>query len=44
MVPLTRDHRNLVVVRSLSESFAMPGMPVSYCVAHPCLLYTSRCV
>ncbi len=35
MVPLTRDHRNLVVVRSLSESFAMPGMPVSYCVAHP---------
>ena len=35
MVPLTRDHRNLVVVRSLCESFAMPGVPVSYCVAHP---------
>ena len=32
---LAPDHRNLVVVRSLSESFAMPGMPVSYCVAHP---------
>ncbi len=35
MVPLTRDHRNLVVVRSLSESFALPGVPMSYCVAHP---------
>lgn len=35
MVALTREHRNLIVVRSLSESFAMPGVPVSYCVAHP---------
>lgn len=35
MVPLTLEHRNLVVVRSLSDSYAIPGMPVSFCVAHP---------
>ncbi|MCL1798430.1 MAG: aminotransferase class I/II-fold pyridoxal phosphate-dependent enzyme [Eggerthellaceae bacterium] len=35
MVPLTESYRNLVIVRSLSHSFAMPGVPISYCVAHP---------
>ena len=34
-VPLVAEHRNLVVVRSLCEPFAMPGIPVSYCIAHP---------
>ncbi len=34
-VPLTTEHRNLVVIRSLCEPFAMPGIPVSYCIAHP---------
>lgn len=35
MVPLTATHKNLVVVRSLCESFAMPGIPISFCIAHP---------
>ena len=32
---LTSQYRNLIVVRSLSESFALSGIPVSYCIAHP---------
>ncbi|MFR1640302.1 MAG: hypothetical protein ACLSVD_14765 [Eggerthellaceae bacterium] len=35
MVSLVNEHRNLVVVRSLCEPFAMPGIPISYCIAHP---------
>ncbi len=35
MVPLTKQYSNLIVVRSFSQSFALPGTPVSYCVAHP---------
>ncbi|BAK44634.1 histidinol-phosphate transaminase [Eggerthella sp. YY7918] len=35
MIPLVHEYRNLVVVRSLCEPFAMPGIPISYCVAHP---------
>ena len=35
MVGLVKEHRNLVVVRSLCEPYAMPGIPISYCVAHP---------
>lgn len=35
MVDLTQTYRNLIVVRSFSNSFAMPGVPISYCVAHP---------
>lgn len=35
MVPLVAEHRNLVVVRSFCEPFAMPGVPISYCIAHP---------
>lgn len=35
MVPLVTEHRNLVVVRSFCEPFAMPGIPISYCIAHP---------
>lgn len=35
MVSLVPEHRNLVVVRSFCEPFAMPGIPVSYCIAHP---------
>ena len=34
-VPLVKEHRNLVVVRSFCDPFAMPGIPLSYCVAHP---------
>lgn len=35
MASLTREHKNLIVIRSFSESFAMAGAPVSYCIAHP---------
>lgn len=35
MMPLVKEHRNLVIVRSLCEPYAMPGIPISYCVAHP---------
>lgn len=35
MVPLVTEHQNLVVVQSLCESYALSGIPISYCVAHP---------
>ena len=35
MVPLTSRYRNLIVIRSLVETYALDGTPVSYCVAHP---------
>ncbi len=35
MAPLVRDYRNLVVIQSFSEQYAMPGAHVSYCIAHP---------
>ena len=50
MVSLVNEHRNLVVVRSLCEPFAMPGIPISYCIAHPDTIaqitrfYDSSCV
>ena len=33
--PLVWDYKNLVVVQSFSEQYAMPGLHVSYCIAHP---------
>lgn len=35
MVSLTEKHRNLIVIRSLINTFAMPGVPISYFIAHP---------
>lgn len=35
MVALTETYRNLIVIRSLTNTFAMPGVPISYFVAHP---------
>lgn len=35
MVPLVQDYRNLIIIQSFAEEFAMPGAPVSYCIAHP---------
>ena len=35
MVPLVSENKNLIVVQSFSEQYAMPGMHVSYCIAHP---------
>lgn len=41
-VPLTRKYRNLVVVRTPSVTFGMPGVPISYMVAHPDLIEQVR--
>ena len=35
MIGLTEKYRNLIVIRSFSNSFATPGVPISYCIAHP---------
>ena len=35
MVPLVQDYRNLIIIQSFTEQYAMPGAPVSYCIAHP---------
>lgn len=35
MVSLTESYPNLVVIRSFCETFAMPCIPLSYCIAHP---------
>ncbi len=35
VAPLTSEYKNLIVVQSLSEEFALPGIHVSYCIAHP---------
>jgi threonine-phosphate decarboxylase len=34
-VPLTDRYHNLIVVRNPSTTFGMPGVPISYAVAHP---------
>ena len=33
--PLVEQYRNLVVVQTFVEQYALPGTPVSYCIAHP---------
>lgn len=35
MAKLTEEYRNLIVIQSFSEQYAMPGAHVSYCIAHP---------
>lgn len=35
VIPLVREHGNLVVVRSFTAAFALPGVPVGFLVAHP---------
>lgn len=32
---LTKRYSNLVVIHSLSSMFAIPGVPMSYCIGHP---------
>ena len=34
-IPLTQRYENLIVVRNPSMTFALPGMPMAYLVAHP---------
>lgn len=43
MVALTQRYPNLVVIGSFSHSFAMPGVPISYCVAHPGTIAQMKC-
>lgn len=33
--PLTQHYKNLIIVRSVSVSMALPGIPISYLVAYP---------
>ena len=33
--PLVEQHRNLIIVQTFTEQYALPGIPVSYCIAHP---------
>lgn len=35
MIPLIEKYHNLIIIRSLSSTYAMPGIPISYCIAHP---------
>lgn len=35
MAFLTGKYRNLIVIRSLCEPFAISGIPISYCIGHP---------
>lgn len=35
MVPLVNEYKNLVVIQSFTEQYALPGAPISYCIAHP---------
>ena len=32
---LTQQYKNLIIIRSISVSMALPGIPMSYLVAHP---------
>lgn len=35
LAPLIDQYKNLMVVQSFSEQYALPGTHVSYCIAHP---------
>ncbi|MBO4352486.1 MAG: aminotransferase class I/II-fold pyridoxal phosphate-dependent enzyme [Eggerthellaceae bacterium] len=35
MAYLVKEHENLIVIQSFSEQYAMSGVHVSYCIAHP---------
>lgn len=35
MIPLTKRYPNLIVVRSPSTTYGMPGIPISFIVSHP---------
>lgn len=35
LAPLVQEYKNLIIVQSFSEQYAMLGLHVSYCIAHP---------
>lgn len=39
VAPLVKDYHNLIVIQSFSEQFSLPGIHVSYCIAHPETIY-----